>query len=81
MAAEIVDAARDEWEDLPAASMRPRRMAAEISANEPPRQERQHASMRPRRMAAEITAAWSARVRMIADASMRPRRMAAEIGA
>ena len=38
------------------ASMRPRRMAAEIERRENPEVERPTASMRPRRMAAEIPA-------------------------
>ena len=80
MAAEIGPAV-SEAPHVEAASMRPRRMAAEIprqvSRGRP--QARRPASMRPRRMAAEIpfevAAAWSVR----AVASMRPRRMAAEI--
>ena len=60
------------------ASMRPRRMAAEIAPRLGEGAEVGRASMRPRRMAAEIAPALGGGRRRRA-ASMRPRRMAAEI--
>ena len=61
------------------ASMRPRRMAAEIANGwHVEGQDRFLASMRPRRMAAEIPVCGE-RHTVTTDASMRPRRMAAEI--
>ena len=78
MAAEIDSAWPDDAGQADA-SMRPRRMAAEIEAWRPREQPGiRNASMRPRRMAAEI---FSADAAFGAEtlASMRPRRMAAEI--
>ena len=60
------------------ASMRPRRMAAEIPLPAPRQERRIPASMRPRRMAAEISVFARGRASCL-PASMRPRRMAAEI--
>ena len=54
MAAEIMATAND-LATLPPASMRPRRMAAEIAGRRPGGEAGPVASMRPRRMAAEIT--------------------------
>ena len=61
-----------------AASMRPRRMAAEIELLPRIELRSRNASMRPRRMAAEIVGYAAARP-VHSHASMRPRRMAAEI--
>ena len=55
MAAEIEDASDQEGEVLEA-SMRPRRMAAEIPRDQRGDHGGEAASMRPRRMAAEISA-------------------------
>ena len=60
------------------ASMRPRRMAAEMRHRDRRRDGRQLASMRPRRMAAEIWVPGLGSTIAVA-ASMRPRRMAAEM--
>ena len=61
------------------ASMRPRRMAAEITPFVQVHNEPAPASMRPRRMAAEIGVQHGRRRLGAGAASMRPRRMAAEI--
>ena len=60
------------------ASMRPRRMAAEIFGQPAQADNGAGASMRPRRMAAEIGIGVGDYIR-VGTASMRPRRMAAEI--
>ena len=61
------------------ASMRPRRMAAEIARSKAASARSAAASMRPRRMAAEIVGGREVGARGDDSASMRPRRMAAEI--
>ena len=78
MAAEIGCGEGHARDQLVAASMRPRRMAAEIADELELWVEALKASMRPRRMAAEIRRGAGLDVAS-GRASMRPRRMAAEI--